>query len=170
MLCNEAARCKSLRSRQQRSNLAVYARTRGIYSASHSCDRIKRLALRSALKMPFRLATSLGRNEARWRNGKGSAIEIAGATALYIFFWRQVAQFDRQFLLGRFLFRHLDRSLDIWASWELDVPPETIQRLLGFTREIQGKNAPLPKCNYLASRLFGGNRSGSRAAGLRLIP
>ena len=102
--------------------------------------------------MPVRLATSLGRNEARWRNEKGSVIGIAGATALRIFFWRQVPQFDRQFLLGRFLFRHLDRFPDIWASWELDGPLRTIQRVLGFTREIQGKNAPLPKCNYLASR------------------
>jgi hypothetical protein len=44
------------------------------------------VALRCALKMPIRLATSLGRNEARWRNEKGSAIGIASATALRIFF------------------------------------------------------------------------------------
>jgi hypothetical protein len=108
--------------------------------------------------MPFRLATFLGRDEARWRNEKRSVIEIASATAFRIFFWRQVSQFDRQFPLGRFLFRHLDRSLDVWASWDLDVPLRTIERVLGSTREMQGQNATLQNCSDLAARQFGGKQ------------
>ena len=90
------------------------------------------VAPRCALIIFFRLATSLRRNEARWRNEKGSLIKIAGATALHIFFWRQIPQFDRQFLLGRFLFRHLDRSLDVWASGERDFPTQNNSAIIRF--------------------------------------
>jgi hypothetical protein len=61
------------------------------------------------------LGTPRRRNEARWRNEEGGAIGIAGATALHLFFWRQVPQFDHWFLPGWFLLRHLDRFLDVGA-------------------------------------------------------
>jgi len=52
---------------------------------------------------PVGPAARRGRNEARRRNEKRSAIGMAGATALRIFSRRQVPQFDCWLLPGRFL-------------------------------------------------------------------
>ena len=96
---SQAARSNAAQSRK---DLAVpKSRNQGLW-CPNPCLQL----LRCALTMPVGPAARRGRNEARWRNEKGSAIGIAGATAFRFFSRRQIPQFDCEFLPGRFLLGH----------------------------------------------------------------